>query len=188
MPDTLRRERPSRARVAPARTARRSTSSRASRDTAAARRPTTSRATKPGAGVRAGHVGRSAKPKRDRQVSEPPARRSASPTVRRRRSRLATAVFAVLLIGFVVAFVYPTRTYLRQRAELSAAETRLAVLERETRTLEADSLRLESDAEIERVAREQYGLIRPGETPWVLVPETTPPTTPATDPSSGSGQ
>jgi len=99
---------------------------------------------------------------------------------------VATAVCAVLLLGFVVAFVYPTRTYLRQRTEMSVAETRLDVLERETRTLEADSRRLESDAEIERVAREQYGLIRPNETPWVLVPETTPLATAATDPGSTS--
>ncbi len=83
----------------------------------------------------------------------------------------------MLLVGFVVAFVYPTRTYLRQRTELSAAETRLQVLERETRVLEAESARLETDAEIERIAREQYGLIRPDETPFVLVPETAPPTT-----------
>ncbi|HUV11565.1 MAG TPA: septum formation initiator family protein [Acidimicrobiia bacterium] len=89
----------------------------------------------------------------------------------------------MLLVGFVVAFVYPTRTYLRQRTELAAAETRLDVLERETRALETDSTRLESDAEIERVAREQYGLIRPNETPYVLVPETAPPTTPSSSPT-----
>ena len=90
----------------------------------------------------------------------------------------------MLLVGFVVAFVYPTRTYVRQRTELSAAETRLDVLERETRVLEAASKRLESDAEIERVAREQYGLIRPNETPYVLVPETVPPTTPTSSPTT----
>lgn len=92
-------------------------------------------------------------------------------------------MFAVLLVGFVVAFVYPTRTYLRQRTELSAAETRLEVLERETKVLEAESARLESDAEIERVAREQYGLIRPGETPYVLVPEPDRAATPAPIPA-----
>ena len=107
-------------------------------------------------------------------------RRHASPEIRRRRSRFATIACAVLLVGFVVAFVYPTRTYLRQRTELSAAETRLHVLERETRVLEEDSARLDSDAEIERVAREQYGLIRPGETPFVLVPEAITPITPTT--------
>ena len=87
------------------------------------------------------------------------------------------------MAGFVVAFVYPTRTYLRQRTALSAAETRLQVLERETRILENESTRLASDAEIERVAREQYGLLRPGETPWVLVPETTANTTAPTMPA-----
>ncbi len=96
-------------------------------------------------------------------------------------------MFAVILVGFVVAFVYPTRTFLRQRTELSAAETRLQVLERETKSLEADSARLGSDAEIERVAREQYGLIRPGETPFVLVPESTTPTTAAASTTAPAG-
>jgi cell division protein FtsB len=84
------------------------------------------------------------------------------------------------LVGFLFAFVYPTRTYLDQRKQIAGAQGRLDVLDSQTRSLERDTERLRGDAEVERIAREQYGLVRPGETPYVIVPETTPTTTPPT--------
>jgi cell division protein FtsB len=104
--------------------------------------------------------------------------------VRRRRSVLVTVLAALLLIGFLFVFVYPTRTYVTQREQIQASQQRLDVLERETATLERETRRLDGDAEIERVAREQYGLVRPGEIPYVLVPEPTPETTPQTTPAT----
>jgi cell division protein FtsB len=95
--------------------------------------------------------------------------------VRRRRLVVVGLLVTLLLLGFLFAFVYPTRTYLKQREQIQAAEQKLGVLERETAVLERDSKRLEGVAEVERIAREQYGLVRPGETPYVLVPSTTPP-------------
>jgi cell division protein FtsB len=86
---------------------------------------------------------------------------------------------ALALVGFLFAFVYPTRTYLEQREQIGRAQDRLTVLRQQTAALERDTARLEGDAEIERVAREQYGLVRPGETPYVIVPPVaTPPNTP----------
>jgi cell division protein FtsB len=107
------------------------------------------------------------------------AKRPASPRVRRRRSVVVTLLSALLLLAFLFAFVYPTRTYLKQREQMQASQERLDVLQRETVALDRDTKRLGGDAEVERIAREQYGLVRPGETPYVLVPETTP-ATPAT--------
>jgi cell division protein FtsB len=88
---------------------------------------------------------------------------------------LAVLLLGLALVAVLFAFVYPTRTFVHQRQELRSAERRLEVLEQSTKSLERDSARLESDAEVERRAREDYGLVRPGETPYVLVP--TPPTT-----------
>lgn len=88
------------------------------------------------------------------------------------------------LVGFLFAFVYPTRTYLSQREQISRAQDRLEVLKQQTIALERDTELLRSDGEVERIAREQYGLGRPGETRYVLVPQdttsTTAPTTPTT--------
>lgn len=112
-----------------------------------------------------------------------------SPKVRRRRSKLVTLLVALVLLGFLFVFVYPTRTYLHQRRQIQIAQERLAVLQRETASIERDTARLGTDAEVERIAREQYGLIRKNETPYVLVPQVTPPTDPAaTAPSAKGGE
>jgi cell division protein FtsB len=97
---------------------------------------------------------------------------------RRSRGRRSTLVLLLVGLAFVAAlfaFVYPTRTYLHQRQELNSAEKQLEVLRQNTKALQHDSDRLQSDAEVERRARDDYGLVRPGETPYVLVPS--PPTT-----------
>lgn len=108
-----------------------------------------------------------------------------SPRVRRRRILVGTALLGLAVVGFLFAFVYPTSTFLQQRAEIGKAEERIARVERETRRLRAENKRLLTDEEVERLAREQYGLVRPGETPFVLVPEAptaSPTEEPATQP------
>jgi cell division protein FtsB len=105
----------------------------------------------------------------------PKARPSRGARSRGRRSTLALLLVGLAFVAVLFAFVYPTQTYLHQRKELNAAQRRLEVLEQNTKALQHDNDRLESDAEVERRAREDYGLVRPGETPYVLVP--TPPTT-----------
>ena len=108
----------------------------------------------------------------------PKARPSRGARSRGRRSTLALLLVGLAFVAVLFAFVYPTQTYLHQRKELNAAQRRLEVLEQNTKALQHDNDRLESDAEVERRAREDYGLVRPGETPYVLVP--TPATTPST--------
>lgn len=93
---------------------------------------------------------------------------------RRRRGVVVMAGLGLVLVVVLFAFVYPTRTFLQQREEVGAAERRLAVLEESTEALRRDNARLQSDAEVERRAREDYGLVRPGETPYVLVPAPSP--------------
>jgi cell division protein FtsB len=113
------------------------------------------------------------KPKATAKAKAATAKRSPRP--RGRHSTLVLLLVGLALVAVLFAFVYPTRTYLHQRRELNAAERQLAVLHDTTKALEHDSAKLQSDAEVERRAREDYGLVRPGETPYVLVPS--PPTT-----------
>ena len=115
-----------------------------------------------------------------KSAAKPKAKAKARRTARSRgrRSTLVLLLVGLAFVAVLFAFVYPTRTYLRQRQDLNTAERRLQVLEQSTKALEHDSDRLETDAEVERRAREDYGLVRPGETPYVLVP--TPTTTPST--------
>ena len=68
------------------------------------------------------------------------------------RRVLWPGVFLAAFLAFVVVAVFPTRTYLAQRASTAEAETRLATLEEQNRRLEERSEALQTDDEIERLS------------------------------------
>lgn len=77
-------------------------------------------------------------------------------------------VIAVLLIaGFVLFF--PARQLVGQRNDMENLETRLAALAHENERLAADVARLEDPAQLETLARERLGLVRPGEDAYLFV-------------------
>jgi cell division protein FtsL len=91
------------------------------------------------------------------------------------------ALFFVVLVGLLFAFVYPTRTFLDQRSQTNKAREQLETLRSENARLTRESKRLSTDAEIERIARERYGLVKPGERSFVILPTpTTAPPAPST--------
>ncbi len=98
------------------------------------------------------------------------ASRSAAAVVGRARRAAWPIAVAVLVCGVLFLGVFPTRTYLDQRGAEATAERRLAELEGERAELQARADALQSDAEIERLAREQYGLARPGEEVYRVLP------------------
>src|SRR6185436_5184785 len=77
---------------------------------------------------------------------------------------------AVVLIGLLFVAVFPTRTWLAQRQETAAATQQLQVLTKENSKLAMRVKALQSDDEIERLAREQYNLVKPGEKAYALLP------------------
>ena len=100
------------------------------------------------------------------------------------RLRRAWALLAsVVLVGFLFAAVFPTRTFLAQRASISRAEKQLEVLGEQNAELEARAEELQSDEEIERLAREQYNLVKPGEEAYAVLPPPSSDTSPATEPA-----
>ena len=105
---------------------------------------------------------------------------TAAPRRRRVRRAVGPAVASVLVVGVLFLAVFPTRTYLSQRASTQAARDKVEVLQRENATLEQRAAQLHDDAEIERLAREQYNLVRPGEEAYAVLPPPAPPTTAAT--------
>jgi hypothetical protein len=90
---------------------------------------------------------------------------------------------SILLVGVLFAGVFPTRTFLAQRTAISRAETQLEVLGQQNRELEARAEELQRDSEIERLAREQYNLVKPGEEAYAVLPP--PASTPTTTPEEG---
>ena len=83
---------------------------------------------------------------------------------------MAALVVSVLFIGVLFITVFPTRTYLSQRSATAQAQRRLDALGREERRLARDTARLRTSAEIERLAREKYLLVRPGEEAYAILP------------------
>ena len=77
----------------------------------------------------------------------------------------SVALVAALLLG-----VLPTRSWLDQRDRIQAEEAKLQVLTRENQRLASRVQELHTDAEIERLAREQYNLVRPGEEAYAILP------------------
>ena len=98
----------------------------------------------------------------------------ALPRARLPRPRLPRAVWMVLgstVLGAVLLLgVFPTRSYLAQRDAIEREKTRVAVLDQENQRLAARVTELQTDAEIERLAREQYNLVKPGEEAYAILP------------------
>jgi cell division protein FtsB len=79
--------------------------------------------------------------------------------------------------GLVLALalgVFPTSSFLDQRHEVSREEERLAILQQQNEALAAQLDQLSTPEEIERLAREQYNLVRPGEEAYSVLPAPLP--------------
>jgi cell division protein FtsB len=105
-------------------------------------------------------------------ASEPVSRDDTPPFGRRRRGRFAIGGVAVLVVGALVAalFVLPVKAWLGQRRALAEAEEQLDVIWRENKRLEGVYDELQTDEVIEQQAREQFGLIKPGEQALSVLP------------------
>ncbi len=97
------------------------------------------------------------------------------------RARLALGALAMVAILFV--FVFPTRSYLAQRRQVQQEQHKVDVLRQQNDKLQAEAIRLQSRAVQERMAREDFHRVYPGEQVYDIVPGvTTPPTTSTTVP------
>jgi cell division protein FtsB len=95
-------------------------------------------------------------------------------------SKARIVVASVIFIGILFGAVYPTRTYLAQQRDLKAAHHRLALFKQQNGHLETEAKRLESDEEIERIARARFNLVKPGEEAYAVVPVPPKPAAPGT--------
>jgi cell division protein FtsB len=98
---------------------------------------------------------------------------------RRVRRLVGPVLGTVLFLGVLLGGVFPTRTWLAQRSATEGAEEQLAVLREQNAALEERVRLLHSDTEIERLAREQYNLVRPGEEAYAVLPPRVDPDAPA---------
>lgn len=87
-----------------------------------------------------------------------------------RRPAVAMVVVAVTVVMLaIVTNVVPFRQVVDQRTEIKQARDQLAMLVAENATLTQQVGALETPIEIERIAREKLGYVRPGETAFVVI-------------------
>ena len=93
------------------------------------------------------------------------------PRMRTRWGAGPQIVIVCLIIGLFGALaIEPTRQLLEQRARISGMATDLERVERSNERLENRVARLKDPDFLEQRARTQIGLVRPGETTYVVMP------------------
>ena len=116
------------------------------------------------------HTGKAGK----RHPRRPPTRNPAATDLRHRRRVLVRVLLgAMVVVALLFVFVFPARTLLAQRQQTEKQKKTLELLHEQSRKLADESRRLQNNAEVERMAREQYGFVYPGEHPYVVVPPST---------------
>jgi cell division protein FtsB len=104
-----------------------------------------------------------------------PARATGRPAPRARGRVAAGLVVSVVLVGFLLIGVFPTRTWLAQREETQERQAELDRIRAEEAVHEERLDELDDPDEIEAIAREEHGLVRPGEDAYQMLPPAVPP-------------
>ena len=89
---------------------------------------------------------------------------------RPRWGRIAALLVGVISLLAVFAYLFPVRSYMHQQSRITIAEKQLVLLREQTKILRDQKALLETPAEIERIARERFGLVRQGEQAWAVIP------------------
>jgi cell division protein FtsB len=93
------------------------------------------------------------------------------------RRAVRLALLAALVGGVVFLFVLPGRVWLAQGRASSMAHRQDSSLTRENAALAQQVAQLRNSAYLEQLARQQFGLVMPGEQAYALLPPTSPSTT-----------
>jgi cell division protein FtsB len=98
--------------------------------------------------------------------------------------RTRVAVASLALVAMMFLFVFPTRSYLAQKRQVGRAAHAVEVLQAQNAVLERQAKRLTTRSEIERLAREQFNMVLPGEQAYnvVVTPSSSGDTTTTTVP------
>ena len=79
------------------------------------------------------------------------------------------ALAALVAVVVTTAGIFPFRQIIADRRSVALAQEKLLALRAENEHMEAQVAVLQTDDEVERLAREQFGLVMPGEIAYVVV-------------------
>jgi cell division protein FtsB len=98
---------------------------------------------------------------------------SRAEAITRMRPRLTrrAAVLGAIILMLAATAIVPLRQYLSQRSEIGGLERKIQVLTLERSRLEKRIEQLQDPKELERIARECLGMVKPGEIAFVAVPK-----------------
>lgn len=88
-------------------------------------------------------------------------------------------VACMAFVGVLFLAAYPARAYFAQNDKRSEMAAEVRTIEAQNQQLLDRAQKLQTDAEIERLARRDYNLVRPGEEVYAVVPPPTTTTVPA---------
>lgn len=81
---------------------------------------------------------------------------------------IVTLLFLLIGAAFLTQLV-PYQQILESQRQVNAARAQLQALEEENALLQADVDALHTDSEVEKLAREKFGYVRPGERAYVVL-------------------
>lgn len=88
---------------------------------------------------------------------------------RKRKQIKRVLILLLICLGYVVyLFADQERQLIGLRREADNLRAREATLKAENEQLNQEQQLLQTDAYIEKVAREELGLVKPGETPYIM--------------------
>lgn len=96
-----------------------------------------------------------------------------------RARRLRLGLLALVVGALAVTGIAPAQQVYQQRRQIDKEEAKLAALTEKNAALESRLARSQDPAYMEKLAREQLGLVRPGETSYVVIPGPPVPAPPA---------
>jgi hypothetical protein len=85
------------------------------------------------------------------------------------RARLGLVVATVASFVALVSW-FPLGELLRQRGELAALTSQVASIDHRNATLSGDVASLRTDASVETIAHQEFGLVKPGQLSFVVLP------------------
>jgi cell division protein FtsB len=107
-------------------------------------------------------------------------------TQRQHGGVLSSVLIVAVLVAVVAtaAGIFPFRQIIADRRSVALAQEKLLALRAENARLENQVAALQGDTEVQRLAREQFGLVRPEEVAYVVVsPEGEQVVTPEPEPT-----
>ncbi len=86
----------------------------------------------------------------------------------RKRLTIAAAVVVATIVYF--GFVFPTGEFLAEGRQLRNAQNELLTLQRTNKRLQATVNQYENPQYLDKLAREDFGLVKPGEFSYQIMP------------------